>query len=224
MTNANEMTQVLLDQVASGQLSRRRFLTVASVAGLSAGFSGGAVQQALAAGENQAENQAKLEGANMPLTRTVHTSVSPEQMADRIAIRELLDAYAHCADRRDVVGQMSLFTADTEFLLFMDSRSTDPTQKISGREGLRPLFEDLKTYEATTHFNGQSTVVWGPESVSGVLNCLAYLVKVDGSRRTLTIISLRYLDHFVKLGGRWYFKQRKAMLDWSDSRPSTPGS
>jgi hypothetical protein len=29
MTNANDMTQVLLDQVASGQLSRRRFMTVA---------------------------------------------------------------------------------------------------------------------------------------------------------------------------------------------------
>lgn len=175
--------------------SRRRFLTVAGVAGL------GVVPRALAARENQAE-----------------------QMVDRIAIRELLDAYARCADRRDIAGQMSLFTADTEFLLFTDSRSTEPTQKISGRERLRPLFEDLKSYEATTHFNGQSTVVWGPESVSGVLNCLAYLVKVDGSQRTLTTLSLRYLDQFVKLDGRWYFKQRKAMLDWSDSRPSTPGS
>jgi hypothetical protein len=28
MTNANEMIQVLLDQVASGQLSKRRFMTV----------------------------------------------------------------------------------------------------------------------------------------------------------------------------------------------------
>jgi choline dehydrogenase-like flavoprotein len=36
VTNANEMMQVLLDQVASGQLSRRRFLTVAGAAGLAA--------------------------------------------------------------------------------------------------------------------------------------------------------------------------------------------
>ena len=55
---------------------------------------------------------------------------------------------------------MSLFTADTEFLVFMDSRSGDPSQKINGREGLRPVFENLKTYETTTHFNGQSTVTW----------------------------------------------------------------
>jgi choline dehydrogenase len=32
MTNANEMIQVLLDQVASGRLSRRSFMTVAGAA------------------------------------------------------------------------------------------------------------------------------------------------------------------------------------------------
>jgi choline dehydrogenase len=63
MTNANEMMQVLLDQVASGLLSRRRFLTVAGAAGLTAGLSGATVHQALAAGETQAANQARLEGA-----------------------------------------------------------------------------------------------------------------------------------------------------------------
>jgi hypothetical protein len=156
-------------------------------------------------------------------TRTVHTNLSSTEIVDRLSIRELIDAYAHCADRRDVDAQMSLFTADTEFLLFMDSRSADPTQKINGRESLRPLFEDLKTYETTTHFNGQSTVIWGEKSASGVLSCLAHLVKVDGSNRTLTISSIRYLDRFVKLDDHWYFKQRKAMLDWTDSRPLASG-
>jgi hypothetical protein len=29
---------------------------------------------------------------------------------------------------------------------------------MHGREGLRPVFENLSSYEATTHFNGQSTI------------------------------------------------------------------
>jgi SnoaL-like protein len=33
----------------------------------------------------------------------------------RLAIRELFDAYAHCADRRDAKGQKALFTDDTRF-------------------------------------------------------------------------------------------------------------
>ena len=43
-----------------------------------------------------------------------HVAISPEEAADRLAIRELVEAYAHCADRRDAKGQMALFTADTE--------------------------------------------------------------------------------------------------------------
>ena len=34
-------------------------------------------------------------------------SVSPEETADRLAIRELVEAYAYCADRRDAKGQMN---------------------------------------------------------------------------------------------------------------------
>jgi choline dehydrogenase len=63
MTKANEMTQILLDQIASGQLSRRQFMTVAAAAGLTAGLSAAKVDQAFAAGDNQAAKQAKLEGA-----------------------------------------------------------------------------------------------------------------------------------------------------------------
>jgi SnoaL-like domain len=37
--------------------------------------------------------------------------------ADRLAIRELVDAYARCADRRDTEGQKSLFTEDTHFVV-----------------------------------------------------------------------------------------------------------
>ncbi len=32
-------------------------------------------------------------------------TISPEEAADRLAIRELIEAYAHCADRRDAKGR-----------------------------------------------------------------------------------------------------------------------
>jgi hypothetical protein len=38
-----------------------------------------------------------------------HLTVSPNEAADRLAIRELVEAYAHCADRRHANGQMSLW-------------------------------------------------------------------------------------------------------------------
>jgi SnoaL-like domain len=51
---------------------------------------------------------------------STHVSISPTEASDRLAIRELVEAYAHCADRRDAKGQMSLFTADTHFVVYMN--------------------------------------------------------------------------------------------------------
>jgi hypothetical protein len=49
----------------------------------------------------------------------VTDSVATEA-ADPLALRELFDAYAHCADRRDAEGQKVLFTEDTRFAVYMD--------------------------------------------------------------------------------------------------------
>ena len=49
-------------------------------------------------------------------------SISPEEVADRLAIRELIEAYAHYADRRDAKGQVSLFTVDAHFVVYMNAK------------------------------------------------------------------------------------------------------
>jgi hypothetical protein len=105
----------------------------------------------------------------------------------------------------------------------MDSRKDEVSQDIRGREGLRPVFENLSTYEATTHFNGQSTVAWDGETATGVSYCLAHHLKVEDAGRSLMIASIRYLDRFVKKDGRWYFAQRKLMVDWIEHRPLGTG-
>jgi hypothetical protein len=63
-----------------------------------------------------------------------HDSISAPEAADRLAIRELVDAYAHCADRRDAKGQMSLFTKDTHLVVSMDARSEKPPMELNRRE------------------------------------------------------------------------------------------
>ena len=148
--------------------------------------------------------------------------ISPAEAADRLAIRQLVDAYAHCADRRDALGQMALFTIDTVFQVFMDSKLAEPTYVIKGREGLAPVFADLNQYQATTHFNGQSTVAIDGGRATGESYCISHHLTVKGDQRTLMVASLRYLDRFVKQDGAWLFAERKLLVDWTDTRPSTP--
>ena len=105
-----------------------------------------------------------------------HASISGLEAADRLEIRELVDAYAHCADRRDAKGQMSLFINDTHFVVFMDTRSEKPSIELNRREDLAPVFDELNKYEATTHFIGQSNVVLDGDRATGETYCIAHHV------------------------------------------------
>ena len=148
-----------------------------------------------------------------------HVSIPPSEAADRLAIRELVEAYAHCADRRDAKGQMSLFTADTHFVVFMNAKDPKPSQELHSREALAPVFADLNKYAATTHFVGQSTIVTlAADRATGEAYCLAHHVTVDGEKRRLMIASLRYLDAFVKIDGAWLFAERLLYVDWLEER------
>jgi ketosteroid isomerase-like protein len=148
-----------------------------------------------------------------------HVAISPTEAADRLAIRELIEAYAHCADRRDAKGQMALFTADTHFVVFMDAKNPAPSQELHSRDALAPVFADLNKYAATTHFLGQSTIfTLTPDRATGEAYCLAHHVTVDGAKRQLMVASLRYLDTFVKNQGEWLFAERKLYVDWLENR------
>jgi len=121
-----------------------------------------------------------------------HVSISSAEAADRLAIRELVEAYAHCADRRDAKGQMSLFT---------------------------PVFADLNKYAATMHFVGQSTILTlTADRGTGEVYCLAHHLTVEGEKRQLMIAALRYYDTFLKVDGAWLFAERLLYVDWVDER------
>lgn len=151
-----------------------------------------------------------------------HTEISPSEAADRLAIRELFDAYAHCADRRDLEGQKALFTQDARFAVFMGGQGSEPTYVIEDRESLTPVFADLNQYEVTTHFNGQSTVELSGDTATGESYTIAHHLFTKDGQRQIMIASLRYLDTFVKVDDAWYYKERNLILDWSETRASRP--
>jgi ketosteroid isomerase-like protein len=148
-----------------------------------------------------------------------HVSVSPEETADRLAIRELVEAYAYCADRRDAKGQMNLFTTDTHFVVYMNANDPKPSQELHSREELAPVFADLNQYAATMHFVGQSTIVTlNGDRALGQAYCIAHHLTVDGEKRRLMIAYLRYVDTFRKIEGAWLFAERLLYVDWLEQR------
>src|ERR1700731_4206494 len=148
-----------------------------------------------------------------------HLTISPSEAADRLAIRELIEAYAHCADRRDGDGQMSLFTADTHFVVYMNAKDPKPSQELNSREALAPVFADLNKYAATMHFLGQSTILsLTNDRGTGETYCMPHHLAVEGEKRRLMIAALRYYDTFVKQDGAWMFGERLLYVDWIEER------
>jgi len=148
-----------------------------------------------------------------------HVSISPHEAADRLAIRELIEAYAHCADRRDAQGQMALFTPDTHFVVYMNAKDPKPSQELHSREALAPVFADLNKYAATMHFVGQSTILTlTGNKATGEAYTLAHHLTIDGEKRQLMIAALRYYDTFVKVDGAWLFAERLLYVDWIEER------
>lgn len=148
-----------------------------------------------------------------------HLTISPEEAADRLAIRELVEAYAHCADRRDAKGQMALFTADTHFVVYMNAKDSTPSQELHSRDALAPVFADLNQYAATMHFLGQTTILTlTRDQGTGETYCMPHHLTIAREKRRLMIAALRYMDTFAKTEGVWLFAERRLYVDWLEER------
>jgi hypothetical protein len=58
------------------------------------------------------------------------------------------------------------------------------------------------------------------ERTDGERYCLAHHLWVQDGQRTLMVMSIRYLDTFIRVGGRWFFADRQLIVNWTDPRPS----
>jgi SnoaL-like domain len=159
----------------------------------------------------------QVEQGGQPVSKDV--SISPTEAADRLAIRELVEAYAHCADRRDANGQMALFTKNAHFVVYMNAKDPKPSQELHSREALAPVFADLNKYDATMHFLGQTTVLTlTGDRGTGETYCMPHHLTIEGEKRRLMIAALRYYDTFVKVDGAWLFAERLLYVDWIEDR------
>ena len=149
----------------------------------------------------------------------MNTEQQLQRTADSLAIRKLVDQYAYCADTRDAQGQMALFTEDTRFIVFMDAKSSEPTQVINKRADLFPVFDNLNSYRATMHFNGQSAVLrMSDDTATGIAYCIAHHQTIKDGTQKLMIANIKYHDSFVKQNGEWLFAERKLLVDWIENR------
>jgi hypothetical protein len=156
---------------------------------------------------------------------TMNETTLTGEAADRLAIRELIDAYAHDADRKLAAAQAALFTDDGVIEVYMAEPGKDskPVQILHGRKEIESgIGEALKQYAMTMHSNGQSTIKINGDQAVNESYTLAHHFWTEDGKRILLVMGIRYYDTIVRKDGRWLFAERKLIIDWTDRRPSMP--
>jgi hypothetical protein len=121
---------------------------------------------------------------------------NPELMSneatDRQSIRELIDAWAHCADRRLPQQQAELITPDGSVKVYSGNPAiSEPVQQLRGRDELAKAFKILENYDGTTRLNEQSTIKFDGDQATAETYCFAHHLWVEDGQRTLMIMSIR---------------------------------
>jgi hypothetical protein len=145
---------------------------------------------------------------------------SQQTVADRTALRDLVDAYARHVDRRQAESVAALFTVDGRLVSRLhDGADTAPIVRRGRAEIAAALAAGLGRYVTTTHIVGGQVVTIDGDRATGDTVCLAHHVyDSDGTRRML-VMAVRYADTFVRRSGGWGFAERELRLDWRQDRP-----
>jgi uncharacterized protein (TIGR02246 family) len=142
-----------------------------------------------------------------------------QELLDRLALRQVVEAYARGADRRDGAGMAALFT-DNGRLASYDGEpgAAPPLFDRRGREAIGKAMAGLNRYEVTTHLLGQQSVTIDGDRATGETYCLAHHISERDGRKENRVMSIRYQDVFVRLDGHWLMEERVLAVDWIETR------
>ncbi len=138
---------------------------------------------------------------------------------DRVALRDLVDAYARHVDRRDALSVAALFTADGRLVSRLHDGGGDaPIVRRGRHEIATALAAGLDRYTVTTHVVGGQVVIVDGDGATGETVCLAHHVYEGAGGRRMLVMAVRYADTYARGADGWAFAERELTLDWREDR------
>lgn len=146
--------------------------------------------------------------------------LDPQVLADRVAIRDLVDAYARAVDRFDGAAAAACFTPDGVLAVFRGGEQA-PVSERTGREAIARAIDGLTRYDVTLHVVANHYVALDGVTAEGETYCLAHHVHAtdDGGRADF-VMAIRYLDRFRHLGEGWRIERRELHVEFTEDRPA----
>lgn len=136
------------------------------------------------------------------------------QLEDRAALKALVDTFSILADRKDVAGQVLLFTEDATVESYSGGQRSSA---LTGRTQIGDAFAGFLARFATVyHINGQQAVTIQGDSATGTAYCLVVLVGTENGRTVRLTMGVIYDDEYRRVSGRWLIAKRTSHFTWQD--------
>jgi uncharacterized protein (TIGR02246 family) len=142
---------------------------------------------------------------------------------DRLAISDLVHAYAQGVDRRDAEAVAQLFTDDGIFVAYATPGAAEPTSRSHGHAEITKAIGTARYYRQTTHTIGNHLATVSGDRATGETRCVAYHVLGDEGTETLMVWHIRYLDTYARVPEGWRIEERVLRVDLVSDQPLRTG-
>lgn len=135
------------------------------------------------------------------------------EIANRLALKELVDTFSNLADTKDVCAQMKLFKEDAKVV----SINGDQKFVSEGKEAIGKAFSDyLDLFHTVYHLNGQQTISFQDNNhAQGISYCQVVLITNQDGKEVTRTSGVRYQDYYEKIDGNWLIASRESHFMWT---------
>lgn len=143
------------------------------------------------------------------------------EIADRLALADLVHLYASAVDDRRFDDVVELFTETAELRLPDPPRSLEPVRRAHGRDGVRSAMAALAAVTRTEHAIVSEVYAPGDERgyALGRITCIAHHWTAADGHITDLVWHLRYDDEYMRTPAGWRFHGRALTINAIETRP-----
>lgn len=143
------------------------------------------------------------------------------EIADRLALADLVHLYASAVDDRRFDDVVELFTETAELRLPDPPRSLEPVRRAHGRDGVRSAMAALAAVTRTEHAIVSEVYATGDERgyALGRITCIAHHWTAADGHITDLVWHLRYDDEYMRTPAGWRFHGRALTINAIETRP-----
>lgn len=142
-------------------------------------------------------------------------------LADRLAIRQLVDDYARAVDVPDGDRAAALFVPDGVLRIFERGKA-EPVRERVGRADIAAAMNGLRHYDTTLHVVANHYSEIDGDTATGESYCLAHHVRdVDEHGPMDYVMAIRYLDAYRRTVEGWRLERRELQVEFTEDRPVT---